>query len=204
MDPSANRARSSIDYSASSYDQELSTASKNPSGATRNPSYSASGRIVFSPEMRKSTDSSSDNGDIIRRLVDVGIAPPLNGMSQKPHGEASHPVSDLDTNIIQGPVTAPSISNVVPSCVNNGHVTGGIHQEHEPNPGQHDHGIGRGRGIFPRRGQGSLRFRGRGNRGKGRGFGNQFFHKYDAPPLKKQQLEEVATNTSVVYQVSPE
>lgn len=205
IDPSTMRTRSSIDFTASSYDQELSTARKNSSEATKNPSDAVSGRTVFSSEMRKSkNNSASDNGDIRKkRSLDISTVPPLNGMSQKPHKETPSSASDPDTNI-QEPVTAQYASSVVPPGVTNGGETGGIHQGPDPNPSLYDHGRGRGRGILPWRGQGGRGFRGWGDRGKGRGFGNQFFHSYDSPSLKKQQLEEEATNTSVILQNPPE
>ncbi|XP_040190443.1 coilin isoform X2 [Rana temporaria] len=187
--PSTTSTRSSMDYTASSYDKD---PRKNLSEASRNPSDSVPGRTGW----KSKNDSASDNGDI-RQRMDVGTASPLNGTSQKPHREA--PPSGSDSNI-QEPVTAQYASRGVPSGVTNG----GIHRGPDPNPSLYDHGRGRGRGIVPWRGHGGHGPRGWGERGKGRGVGHQFFHNYDSPSLKKQQLEEDATNTSMIIQNPPE
>ncbi|KAE8577498.1 hypothetical protein XENTR_v10004591 [Xenopus tropicalis] len=132
-----------------------------------------------------------------------GISP---GKGKKPEPPISSSDTDtalgvpgIDTSVCPAPLQAP------PSPI----------QQHSPPPERVltkpsvslpvcGRGMGRGRGDFSWNGQRGHWFRGRGdnnsNRGRGRGDSSQFFYKYSADTEKQQQLQEPATNVSMVIQ----
>nr|DBA21818.1 TPA: hypothetical protein GDO54_012949 [Pyxicephalus adspersus] len=173
--PSKTKANHKLPKSSMEYSS--SSYDQNPSEATSNPRKS---------EMMKRKDSSAP--DKVWSSENVVIALPTNGTSQNPHKEIC---SDSDI-WIKKPVTVQHTDR---------RETGVIHEGILPNYGR---GRGRGGDLIPWKAQIGRGFRGRGDQGKGRGYGNQFFHNYNSPVLKKQQLEEPATNTSVIIQNPPE
>ncbi|XP_072270121.1 uncharacterized protein [Pyxicephalus adspersus] len=172
-----NKTKANHKLPKSSMEYSSSSYDQNPSEATSNPRKS---------EMMKRKDSSAP--DKVWSSENVVIALPTNGTSQNPHKEIC---SDSDI-WIKKPVTVQHTDR---------RETGVIHEGILPNYGR---GRGRGGDLIPWKAQIGRGFRGRGDQGKGRGYGNQFFHNYNSPVLKKQQLEEPATNTSVIIQNPPE
>ncbi|XP_075034166.1 coilin isoform X2 [Mixophyes fleayi] len=210
------RPSSSSDSSLSSSDsdRESTTVLKKPLKTQDKPSsnvsitktlISSSGKTVRK-ESSSSDSDSSEKGNTKKSVKEATVTP-LAGTSEKPlekNVTSSSDSSDSDNFVIKKPIAVPPVPGAVSPCITNGHVAKSTNQQGPlHNPGALGRGIGRGRGTdnIPWRGRG---FRGRGdfrNQGRGRGDGNQFFYNSDTQMLKEQQLNEPATNTSILIQL---
>ncbi|XP_068119724.1 coilin isoform X2 [Hyperolius riggenbachi] len=159
---------------------------------TKNSGTSSS--VVKNKENSSSSESDSSEDDA--KKPRSATAPHLNGASNGHCEGDDSSSSDSDTFVIKKPI--------IPSFVTtNGNVASGVQQGPLPKPDVLGHGRGRGRDNPLWRGQGGRGFRGQGNQNRGRGNPNQFFYNYD-PQMKEQQLDEPATNVSIIIQNPPE
>ncbi|XP_063816926.1 coilin [Pseudophryne corroboree] len=207
------RQSSSSDSSMSSSDNQHESATvqkkppKRPGTSSANvsvtkASVNSSGKVKRRERSSSSSDSDSREKDNTQSSIKEAavIAPSLDVASEKPEKKkvsSSSDSSDSDSFVIKKAVVVPPVSGSVSPCLPNGHVA--------DQQGALGRGIGRGRGTdgFPWRGQRGRGFRGRGdsrNQGRGRGESKPFFYNYDT---KQQQLNEPATNTSILIQNPP-
>ncbi|EMP40199.1 Coilin [Chelonia mydas] len=132
--------------------------------------------------------------------------PIVNIMSKSPKAKTSSSKSDSsdsETFVIKKPIANVGFNK---SVVRNGDKQlPTSNQGPTVNPSSFGRGLGRGEDNFFWRGnrgrgcRGMIRGRGRG-RGRSRGESNSFFFNYGRESQKEQQLNEAATNTSVVIQ----
>ncbi|KAM9296627.1 coilin [Gastrophryne carolinensis] len=178
---------------------ESSALSVEPTAAKRNSSNSAPGKSTGNKAASSSSSSESDSSEdeaTQNKPVTKVTTLPLNGTKKATAQEKSSSGSDSDTLVIKKSLMAPP-------TIHNGHQSGagrGRGQQGPlPNPLVFGRGRGRGGDQPPWRGQ-----RGGGSRGPSRGRGQQFFYNYNSEALKEQQLQEPASNVSIILQNPPD
>ncbi|KAM8945737.1 coilin [Pelodytes ibericus] len=170
------------------------------------------GKVPSKKTSSSSSDTDSSKESIPRHCEKrkvVAICTPSPKNSVYIQKKDISPSPDLsDTLVIKKPVSGASSSIPVPTQLSNGNalVAESLQQGPLPNQGAMGRGFGRGRGDFPWRGPRAGGFRMRGGSGipgRGRGDGKNFHYKYDTETPKHQQLNEPATNCSIIFQNPP-